>query len=130
MKTVEKEYKAMVYAVLEIPTHTLYAAVLAETGLMKIRHMIQRARICYTNQVIWEMEGTEVNNLLLNDFKERGESSHLGVLRRIALGYGLPDLTQQELDPDLIKQRIRDVSDEELLREVWESSSGEKRVCR
>ena len=128
MKTIEKEYKAMVYAVLEIPTHTLYAAVLAETGLMKIRHIIQRARLCYASQVIWEMQGSEVNKLLLNDLKERGDESHLGNMRKIAKEYGIPDPTVQELDHELVKTRIRDVNDMELLKEVWESSAGEKRA--
>ena len=128
MKSIEKEYKAMVYSVLEIPTHTLYAAVLAETGLMKIRHMIQRARLCYASQVIWSMEGSEVNKLLLKDLEARGDDSHLGTLRKVAKEYGLPDLTVQELDHDLVKQRVREVNDDELLSEVWNSSSGEKRV--
>ena len=128
MKTVEKEYKAMVYAVLEIPTHTLYAAVLAETGLMKIKHMIERARICYANQVIWKMDGSEVKELLMHDLKMRGDASHLGKLRQIAKKYGLPDFTQQELDTELVKQRIRESNDDELLREVWGSSASEKRV--
>ena len=128
MKTIEKEYKAMVYSVLDLPTHTLYPAVLAETGLMKIRHMIQRARLCYASQVIWQMEGSEVHKLLMNDLKERGEESHLGTLRKIAKEYGIPDLTTQELDHDLVKARIRHVNDLELLKEVWKSKAGEKRA--
>ena len=128
LKNVEKEYKAMVYAVLEIPTHTLYAAVLAETGLMKIKHMIERARLCYANQVIWKMEGSEVHKLLMEDLKMRGEESHLGKMKVVAESYGLPDLIQNELDTELVKEKIRQANDDELLREVWGSRAAEKRV--
>ena len=47
IEEVEKCYKSMV-----IPTHTCYAAVLAETGLMKVKHMLNRAMICYINHAM------------------------------------------------------------------------------
>ena len=127
LEEVEKCFKAMVYAILEIPTHTCYAAVLAETGLMKMRHMLNRARICYINEVMWEMGDCEVRQLLLEDWQQRGEKSHVEMMRALAKEYGLPDLTLSKLDPELTKKRIRDVNDDELLMEVWRSKAAEKR---
>ena len=78
--------------------------------------------------MIWDLEGSEVHKLLLSDLEQRGDESYLGELRRVATEYGLPDLTVQELDPDLVKERIRKVNDEELLRDVWKSSVVERRA--
>ena len=125
---IEKNYKDMIYSILEIPTHTCDAAVLAEVGLMKIKHMMNRARICYVNQVLWSMGDCKVRSLLLEDWKGRGEKSHVESIKRLAVEYGLPDLTKNELDTDLLKRRIRDVNDDELLREVWDSKAAEKRT--
>ena len=49
-------------------------------------------------------------------------------IKRIAEGYGLPDLTTSQLDSELTKMRIREVNDDELLREVWMSKAAEKRT--
>ena len=108
--------------------NTCYAAVLAESGLMKISHMLNRARICYLNQILWEMDDCEVKSLILADWAERREKSHVETIKRIAEGYGLPDLTTSQLDSELTKMRIREVNDDELLREVWMSKAAEKRT--
>lgn len=128
VKNMEANYKAMVYAILEIPTHTNYAAVLAETGLMKMKHMMNKARICYANHVLWTMGDCEVRKLLLEDQKLRGEKSHLAVMVDLAKSYGLPDFTTIQLDGDLLKRRVKEVNDDELLKAVLSSKSAEKRV--
>ena len=129
MDELEKSYKAMVYSILEIPTHTCYAAVLAESGLLKIRHMLNRARICYVNQIIWEMEkDCEVRRLLMEDWRERGEKSHIENMKTLAKEYGLPDLSEHQLDTELVKRRIKEVNDDELFREILASKSAERRT--
>ena len=128
VEEVEKNYKAMVYSILDIPTNTCYAAVLAEVGLMKIKHMMNRARICYLNQVLWEMEDCEVKSLLIEDWRERGEKSHVEVMRKVASDYGISDFTKIQLDPDLIKMKVREANDDELFKEVLGSKAAEKRT--
>ena len=128
MQEVEKSYKAMIYSILEIPTHTCYAAVLAETGLLKIRHMLNRARLCYISQIMWEMEECEVKKLLIEDWGERGEKSHVETMKQLAFEYGLPDLTKGQLDTDLIKKKVKEVNDDELFREIWASKAAERRT--
>ena len=74
------------------------------------------------------MNDCEVKSLIMADWEERGEKSHVETIKRVAGGYGLPDLTVTQLDPDLTKERIREVNDDELLREVWASKAAEKRT--
>ena len=124
---VEKNYKDMIYSILEIPTHTLYAAILAETGLLKIKHMLNRARLCYVNQILWDEDNSEVTRLLKEDWKLRGEKSHIEAMKRLASEYGLPDFTRSRLDPDLMKRTIKNVNDDELLKEILDSSSAQKK---
>ena len=64
----------------------------------------------------------------MEDLKMRGEESHLGKMKVVAESYGLPDLIQNELDTELVKEKIRQANDDELLREVWGSKAAEKRV--
>ena len=124
----EKNYKAMVYSILDIPTHTCYAAVLSEIGLMKIEQMMNRARICYLNQILWESEESEVQNLLMEDWRARGEKSHVETMRRVAEEYGISDFTKFQLNPEIIKKKVKQASDDELLMEVWGSTAAEKRT--
>ena len=128
MDQMEKAYKDMIYSILEIPTHTSYAAVLGETGLLKIRHMLNRARLCYTSQIFWAEDNSEVSKLLREDWKARGEKSHVEAMRRLASDYGLPDLTESPLDHDILRQSVKNVNDDELMREIWASKSVEKRT--
>ena len=128
IEDIEKNYKAMIYSILNIPTNTCYAAVMAEIGLMKAKHMLNRARICYLNQILWEMEECEVKKLLIEDWRARGDKSHVEVMRQIASEYGISDFTKIHLDTDLIKKKVKEANDNELLLEVWGSKAAEKRT--
>ncbi len=102
-KMMEKNYRAIIMAILEIPSRSSYAAILRETGLMKLKHIMNKARLYYISQVLWDMKGSEVHKLLMHDWENRGEKSHVEVMRKEAKEYGVSDFTEVRLDSDLLR---------------------------
>ena len=128
MEMMERNYRQMIFAILEVPQGSCYAAILNETGLMKIKFIINKARLYFVSQVIWDMKGTEVHKLLMHDWETRGEKSHVEVMRKIAEEYGVSDFTKVRLDAGLLRERIRFVNDLELMREIWMGKAAEKKM--
>ena len=127
-KMMEKNYRAIIMAILEIPSRSSYAAILRETGLMKLKHIMNKARLYYISQVLWDMKGSEVHKLLMHDWETRGEKSHAEVMRKVAKEYGVSDFTEVRLDADLLRQHVRAFNDTELLCEVLRGKAAEKKA--
>lgn len=75
------------------------------------------------------MQTTEVFKLLKEDQNQRGEKSHIEMMRETAKKYGLPDFMEDPLDPGLTKKQVKHVNDVELLVDNFKSSSSERRHC-
>ena len=128
IEQMEKDYKGMLYAILEIHRSTSYATVLAETGLLKIRHILNKARLIYTSQVWWSMGETEVGRLLRYDHEARGAHSHVSNMVRLAEFYRLPNMLEAPLDEEVVGRQVKRVNDEENWEKCWVSNSVESRL--
>ena len=106
---------------IEIPEKTPYSAVLMELGLMRIKHVIAKLQISYMARVVWEMEGSVVHNVIMEEWRVWGEESTLGLVRSLAMQYGLGDILTNQPDKIQIKKVIRMAHDMEVFRDCFAS---------
>ena len=119
IEKLEKAQKDMVYSTLGLPDRTKYSAVLLETGLLRVKHVIQKAQITYMSQVVWQMVGTTVHNTVMEEWECLGEKSTLGQVDLIAISYGMDPVSKSQLHPAYIKQVVRNKHDLECWKECF-----------
>ena len=78
---------------------TQHSAVLLELGFLRMKHVIAKLQTTYMNQIIiWEMQGTKVNEVIMEELKMHGEKSTLGLVLKLASEYGFDDMTDVMYD--------------------------------
>ena len=87
---VEMAFKKMLFSVLEVPEHSKYAAVLMECGFLRMKHYIAKMQLNYVNQIVWEMQGTLVHQIMMEEFSILDERSTLANADEIAKSYNIP----------------------------------------
>ena len=117
-KYVTDEYKAIIYAILDIPTNTKFTSVLADLGLPNIVSVIDKLRVTFINYTLWENGDTKLKELLLEEKRLLNHNSLIQFTDQICEKYKLPCVSENHLDKRLVKQRIK-VSDE---IETWISN--------
>ena len=83
--------------------------------------MIAKMQVTYANQVRWEMEGTQVHAIMMEDFRMKGNNSMLAAYDKVAERYGMPPVSTNHMDKKSIKFEIRRTSDMELWEECFVS---------
>ena len=61
----EQSYKQMLYTIFGFGEKTKYSAVLLETGLYKIKHIIARSQISYMSTVVWDLKESVLNRVII-----------------------------------------------------------------
>ena len=117
----ESNYKKILYAILEIPEKTKIAAVMLESGVSRLRHMINKRQILYVNHVMWDLKGTFVWASLMEEWKLKGDNSIIANVNKLAEMYELPAVSDQKLDKRHVKLTIKTFSDRELWTECFAS---------
>ena len=59
-----------------------------ELGLMKMKHVVARAQISYMSEVVWDLEDSTLNKVILQEFELLGEKSSLAIVDKLAQDYG------------------------------------------
>ena len=117
-KLLHKEYKSMLYIVFDIPTKTKWSSVLADTGLPNIMTVVDRLRINFMNHTLWRGGDVKLRELLLEEHKLMPERSMVTAINERCRHYGMPDVSDHELDKKLVKQQTR-LKDETM---IWLSN--------
>ena len=74
---------------------TKYSFVLLELGLTKMEHFIARNQIGYMLQVVWDMRGTMVHDVVIEEFKSLGA---LAAADKLAEKYGFRKTSEITVD--------------------------------
>ena len=114
-KTLEDEYKSMLYWIFDVPTHTKWASFLADTGLPNIIPVADKLRINFINFTLWGRGDAKAREILREEERNLGENSTLAMVDKTCLKYGIPKVSTMRLDPKLVKRTIK-VWDE---TEIW-----------
>ena len=88
----------MLYTIFGFGEKTKYSAVLLETGLYKIKHLIARSQIIYMSTAVWDLKGSVLNQVILEKFNELGEKSSLALVDKIAQSYGFEKISKIRID--------------------------------
>ena len=95
IKNIEVAFKQIVYCLFEISLRTKYSFVLLELGLTKMEHFIARNQIGYMLQVVWDMRGTMVHDVVIEEFKSLGA---LAAADKLAEKYGFRKTSEITVD--------------------------------
>ena len=112
----------MLYTIFGFGEKTKYSAVLLETGLYKIKHLIARSQIIYMSTAVWDLKGSVLNQVILEEFNELGEKSSLALVDKIAQSYGFEKISKIRIDKKVLKRYIRSANDQELWFDCYQSS--------
>ena len=67
------------------------------------------------------MEGTVVNDVVMEEFRLKGDKSSLAAADRLAVGYGLRKVSEMAIDKRVLKRVIRNHHDAEIWNECFMS---------
>ena len=135
VEQLEKAYKHVLYSVLEIPRNTKKSAVFHELGLMDVMYIVHQRQITYVNYVRWEMSESKVHRFMMEEWIARGDDSVLGKVTMLCRNYGLPDVAIEPVDPDLIRDTIKqmckvDMWGDAMLSRIVNSSPDIENITR
>ena len=69
VNNLESAFKQIVYSIFEISAKTKYSSVLLELGFMRMKHVLAKLQISYMSEVVWELKGTTVNAVILEEYE-------------------------------------------------------------
>ena len=122
MEGLEQTYKQIIYSVFEIPEKTSYSGVLMELGLTRLKHIVAKMQISYMAKVLWEMQGSIVHEVIMEEWRVFGERSTLAKINNIAKEYGLEDMLMSKPDKIQIKTLVRRRNEMEIFRDCFAST--------
>ena len=117
-KYVTDEYKAIIYAILDVPTHTKFTSVLADLGLPNIVSVLDKLRVTFVNYTLWEDGDVSLREMLLEERRLLPKNNLIHFTDQVCEKYNLPAVSENHLDKRMVKQRIK-VCDE---IETWASN--------
>ena len=94
LSKLEQSYKQMIYSIFGFGEKTKYSAVMLELGLLKMKHVVARFQIAFMSEVLWDLEDSILNKVILQEFELLGEKSSLAIVDKLAQDYGFEKLVQ------------------------------------
>ena len=119
---VEAVQRHCIYDLLELRKTATYSAVLLELGMTRINHFINQLKINYTAKLVANKSDRQVMQILREQQKQTPEEGLLREVQDLCGLYGLPDCTEEWVDPDLVRETVNYLGMEELWMEVRRSS--------
>ena len=119
IKNIEVAFKQIVFCLFEISLRTKYSSVLLELGMMKMQHIITRNQIGYMSQVVWDMRGTMVHDVVMEEFKYLGDKSALTAADTLAERYGFRKISEIAVDRKVLKRVLKEVNNLELWNDCF-----------
>ena len=121
-KELEKAYKQMIYSVLEVSEKTKFSAILLETGMMRMEHVIAQLQLTFMSKVVWDDVDSLVHKVVMLEYQILGEKSSLGAVDKLAAAYGMDPVSKVRLDHKAIKQTVRKVHNAQVWKDCFMSS--------
>ena len=104
---IKDEYKRIIYAILDIRTHTKFSSVLAELGLPNIMSVIDKLRVNFVNHTLWANGDKKLREMIMEERRLLPNNNLLDYTDKICMKYKIPLVSEQRLDKGLIKKRIK-----------------------
>ena len=108
------EYKAIVYIILDITTHTKWTSVLSDLGLPNIMAVVDKMRMNYMSHVLWRKGDEKLKEIILEEHRISPKNSALSKVDEICERYRLPKVSEVELDKKIVKKQVRLVDETEI----------------
>ena len=117
---IEATQKECLYMLLELLPQASYAGVLTEIGLPRISHIINQLKIKYVSKLFSEKPNSEVVRVLKEQY-QRDDEGLVAEVKELCVKYELPDVTEELVDDDWIKENVTRVGMEEVWLETFKS---------
>ena len=106
-KFVTDEYKAIIYALMDIPTHTKFTSVLADLGLPNIVAVIDKLRVNFVNHTLWENGDVKLREMMLEERRLLPKNNLIQFTDQVCEKYNIPAVSENHLVKKMVKQKIR-----------------------
>ena len=130
INTLEANYKKILYSILEIPSKTKFSAVLLETGLMRIRHVVAQMQITYLNTILWDdkYNNSQIREVVLEDHRINGDKSVITWGDKLCGEYLIGPLSKVYTNKTTVKALIKHKHNMEVLTDCVLSSAVRHRL--
>ena len=123
LSKLEQSYKQMIYSIFGFGEKTKYSAVMLELGLLKMKHVVARFQIAFMSEVLWDLEDSTLNKVILQKFELLGEKSSLAIVDKLAQDYGFEKVSTVRIDKKVLNRQIRLANNQENWFDCYQSSS-------
>ena len=113
----------MIYSIFGFGEKTKYSAVMLELGLLKMKHVVVRFQIAFMSEVLWDLEDSTLNKVILQEFELLGEKSSLAIVDKLAQDYGFEKVSTVRIDKKVLNRQIRLANNQENWFDCYQSSS-------
>ena len=116
--------KDVLYKMLGISKYSHYASVLMECNMIRLKHIMNKLKIGFLNDLIHRKRRGHCLELLLEEEKLYPGTGLIGEVGKLCKMYGIPDVSYIKLEKDFIKQKIWSFG----RAEIWKESTKNRRV--
>ena len=110
--------KDLLYMMLKISKFTQYAAVLQECNMIRVKHIINKLKICFLNDLVHDKSDGFCLDIIRKEEELFPGTGLIAEVSQLCEEYGIPDVTIERMDKAVIKEAIWDYGRKEIWREA------------